>query len=358
MLPDSLDNIAFLIGLSSKNEISSWESITPGRSSCLWKVTTNRGIFVLKQPLKKLRVNDKWHISPHRSKNEYNYLKELSDVDFEHTPRVLNYKSQKNYFIMKHIDSSYPNWKAKLLSEDIDPMDSFKAGDVLGKLHTFFLKRPCLFSMFNDKDLFHQARISPYWIHLLPKYPELKKNIRQIINTSLKKKITVIHGDVSPKNFLILKDKAILLDAECAFWGDPAYDLAFLLTHLILKSCIVPNYSSCLISVISESLRAYCPYISWESHQEFLERVQSYLLMLILARIDGKASLDYIDSNQKKLIRSFVKSKVLNDKKMADETCGSILLHELLERAFSFLKDWAITNGYIYLFLICFLYTI
>lgn len=342
MLPDSLDNIASLIGLSSKNEIHSWESISPGRSSSLWKVTTDRGFFVLKQPLEELRVEDKWHISLHRSKNEYNYLKELSNVDFEYTPRVINY-SQKNYFIMEHIDSSYPNWKAKLLNGNIKPADAFRAGDVLGKLHTFFLKRPHLFPIFNDKDLFHQARISPYWITLLPKYPELEDHIRKTIDTTLKKKITVIHGDVSPKNFLVLKDKVILLDAECAFWGDPAYDLAFLLTHLFLKSCVVPGYSSYLLSMIREPLMAYFPYISWESYKDFLERVQHYLLMLLLARLDGKASVDYVDFNQKELICSFIRSQVLNDKKMANKTGDSILTYELLEKTFSFLKSWELT---------------
>jgi len=44
-----------------------------------------------------------------------------------------------------------------------------------------------------------------------------------------------VHGDVSPKNILVGPKGPVLLDAECAWFGEPAFDLAFCLNHLLLK---------------------------------------------------------------------------------------------------------------------------
>lgn len=50
------------------------------------------------------------------------------------------------------------------------------------------------------------------------------------------RKVALVHGDVSPKNILVGADEVVFLDAECAVYGDPAFDLAFCTTHLLLKA--------------------------------------------------------------------------------------------------------------------------
>ena len=46
----------------------------------------------------------------------------------------------------------------------------------------------------------------------------------------------LVHGDVSPKNIMVGPARLpVFLDAECAWYGDPAFDLAFCLNHLLLK---------------------------------------------------------------------------------------------------------------------------
>src|SRR3546814_18931747 len=53
---------------------------------------------------------------------------------------------------------------------------------------------------------------------------------------SASRKSALVHGDVSPKNILVSASGPVFLDAECAVYGDPAFDLAFCTTHLLLKS--------------------------------------------------------------------------------------------------------------------------
>ena len=46
--------------------------------------------------------------------------------------------------------------------------------------------------------------------------------------TTARTKLALVHGDVSPKNILVGPGGPVFLDAECAWYGDPAFDLAFL----------------------------------------------------------------------------------------------------------------------------------
>ncbi len=52
---------------------------------------------------------------------------------------------------------------------------------------------------------------------------------------TLAAKIALVHGDVSPKKVPAGPRGPVFLDAECAWYGDPAFDLAFCLNHLLLK---------------------------------------------------------------------------------------------------------------------------
>ncbi len=55
-------------------------------------------------------------------------------------------------------------------------------------------------------------------------------------------------GDWSPKNLLVYPDRVLALDFEVAHRGDPAFDVAFMLTHLVMKSVHLPAHAARLRS--------------------------------------------------------------------------------------------------------------
>ena len=65
--------------------------------------------------------------------------------------------------------------------------------------------------------------------------PRLRARFEALARTTLSTKRALVHGDVSPKNILHGPLGPVFLDAECAWFGDPAFDLAFCLNHLLLK---------------------------------------------------------------------------------------------------------------------------
>ena len=103
-----------------------------------------------------------------------------------------------------------------------------------------------------------------------------------------------MHGDLSPKNILTHPTTAILLDAECAWFGDPAFDLAFCLTHLLLKTRVRPDRAAPLREAAERLLAAHRSHLDWEPPHRFDERVAALLPALLLARVDGSSPVEYL----------------------------------------------------------------
>jgi thiamine kinase-like enzyme len=86
----------------------------------------------------------------------------------------------------------------------------------------------------------------------------------------------------------------VLIDAECAWFGDPAFDLAFCLNHFLLKAAHLPQHAESLMSCFEAMTQAYFARVHWEPTRE-LERRTAYLLPgLTLARVAGKSPVEYL----------------------------------------------------------------
>jgi hypothetical protein len=113
----------------------------------------------------------------------------------------------------------------------------------------------------------------------------------------------LVHGDVSPKNILLGPDGPVLLDAECAWYGDPAFDVAFCLNHFLLKAAHLPAARAAFIASFRAFLRSYWPHVSWEPAAGLEARIATLLPGLTLARIDGKSPVEYLQEPQRAAVR-------------------------------------------------------
>jgi Ser/Thr protein kinase RdoA (MazF antagonist) len=109
-----------------------------------------------------------------------------------------------------------------------------------------------------------------------------------------------VHGDVSPKNILLGPDGPVLLDAECAWYGDPAFDIAFCLNHLLLKCLWVPQSRAAFIACFDALSGAYLSGVDWEPRAALEARAAALLPGLLLARVDGKSPAEYLTTTRQK----------------------------------------------------------
>ena len=113
-----------------------------------------------------------------------------------------------------------------------------------------------------------------------------------------------MHGDVSPKNILAGPNGPVFLDAECAWYGDPAFDLAFCLNHLLLKCVWRRRSAEHYLTSFDVLASNYLSQVHWESTQALEARAATLLSAFLLARIDGKSPVEYItEESDKDLVR-------------------------------------------------------
>ena len=112
---------------------------------------------------------------------------------------------------------------------------------MLGKIHSHSARRPELAAEFDTDTIFFDIRLEPYLLATARRHPDLASRLEHLVDVTRSHRVALVHGDVSPKNILIGANGPVFLDAECAWWGDPAFDIAFCLNHLLLKCLWTPG---------------------------------------------------------------------------------------------------------------------
>jgi hypothetical protein len=100
------------------------------------------------------------------------------------------------------------------------------------------------------------------------------------------------------------------LDAECAWYGDPAFDLAFCLNHLLLKCLWTPGASVDFLRCFDALCRAYLEGVAWEPAGVLEARAAALLPALFLARVDGKSPVEYLTAADQDLVRRVARSLI------------------------------------------------
>jgi Ser/Thr protein kinase RdoA (MazF antagonist) len=130
---------------------------------------------------------------------------------------------------------------------------------------------------------------------------------------TLRTKLTLVHGDVSPKNILVGPEGPLFIDAECAWFGDPAFDLAFCLNHLLLKCLWVPSAAPRFLAGFDALIETYLDAVDWEPVAAIESRTAHLLPGLLLARVDGKSPVEYLTRERDKAVVRRVARSLLAD---------------------------------------------
>lgn len=85
--------------------------------------------------------------------------------------------------------------------------------------------------------------------------------------------------------------------------GDPCFDVSFCLNHLVIKAIHLKNQQQDLLNAVRNFYGEYRCYVSWEALDDLEKRVCQLLPALMLARVDGKSPVEYLDETEKKKVR-------------------------------------------------------
>jgi aminoglycoside phosphotransferase (APT) family kinase protein len=275
--------------------------LTGGISSDIWLIETCATSFCVKRALPKLRVATDWWAPVERNANEAAWFEVVAGFMPEAVPAILAQDDAAGAFAMEYLpERDYPNWKALLREGKVSFETAAQVGARLARIHGVTAKSSTLAARFASDGILHAIRLEPYLLATARKHRDLAARLEQIAATTTATRLTLVHGDVSPKNILIGARGPVFLDAECAWWGDPAFDLAFCLNHLLLKCLLVPRATQSFIEAFRALARTYLRAVDWESADAIEQRTSHLLPGLFLSRVDGKSPVEYVTEESEK----------------------------------------------------------
>jgi len=313
-------------GRAAPGEPIAVRELTGGVSNAVLLVElTDRGErFVLKQARGQLRVKEEWLCPIERVWREVETLRicgellgmqnserriQNAEASQPCVPDVL-WEDRENYcFAMTAAPPEHRTWKELLLAGELaDSVDIAKAcGKMLATLHGASWGNADIAVQLDDRAFFDQLRIDPYYRQIAKVHPDLAPQVQQLIVSVWSHRLCLVHGDFSPKNLLVWQGQVMLIDCEVGHYGDPAFDLGFFLTHLVLKAIWSELQRSMYMNLVSEFWKAYrhslTGVVSAIEIDDLERRTVSNLAGCLLARIDGKSPVDYLTAAKRDVVR-------------------------------------------------------
>lgn len=316
-----LNEFLFRTKLLKRGETAVWTTLAGGVSSDIWRVRLPDKTICVKRALAKLKVEAVWQAPTERNIYEWKWFKFVHENFGAVVPRPVAHDREMQMLAMEFLaPEDFKLWKAELLKGETDAAFAAQTGTLLGKIHARSAFDQKIAADFATERLFYALRIEPYLLATAEKHSNAARQIREIAGQTLAARVALVHGDVSPKNILKGRENPVFLDAETAWFGDPAFDLAFCLNHFLLKAAFQPQFEKGYRDCFKAFAESYLNEVNWEGRETLEARAARLLPVLYLARVDGKSPVEYIrDEETKNRIRQTALKHILSPKSRLPE---------------------------------------
>lgn len=301
-------------GVITATENVTIETLTGGVSNTVLAVTTDNRAMVLKQALPQLKVAELWEADQRRAIVEADALRLFHQLSPDQVPNLVFIDPVEFVLMMDRVELESTVWKSDLLDGVFDLNVAKTLGETLASWHLFGEENPEKIHPFKEDTLFEQLRVEPFYRFVSNRNPGLQGVIAGLIKELETEHTTIVHGDFSPKNIMVSPSGQVyILDFEVMHIGNPVFDLAFLVAHLICKFFRAEDDKDAqqLSLLASAFLDAY------EASHRISPSLALHTAQIALARVEGKSLVNYLNPAQQQKLQIFTK-KVLSESRIKD----------------------------------------
>jgi len=291
-----------------------------GISSDIWRVEIGARKYCLKRALAQLKVPRLWEAPVERNDAEWKWLAAAEAIWPGSVPRLVGQDRDAGLFVMDYLEPDrYPNWKSQLRDGILREETAAAVAERLVAIHAATAGRPEVAASFDTADCFYAIRLEPYLVATARVHTDLAPQLEALSSVTRATKRALVHGDISPKNILVGPNGPVFIDSECAWYGEPAFDLAFCLNHLLLKCLWRPQNARGFLRLFDRLTETYLAGVTWQPRAEMEALTAALLPALLLGRIDGKSPIEYVtDERDKNRIRNFARRFIATRSKRLD----------------------------------------
>lgn len=324
-LPQDIHKAMVGMGFMATEDPVIAESLTGGVASDIWRVQLPTQTVCVKKALAELKVTQAWQVPVDRNAFEVAWFNTVLQIAPDAAPRILGHDAEAGIFVMEFLPpQQFKVWKSLLQAGVVKTETAQTLAEVLAGIHGRTAGDKKVAQQFATDDLFFSLRPEPYLLATARHHPDVANHLQQLADTTMANQKALVHGDISPKNILVGDDGPKIIDAECAWYGDPAFDLAFCLNHLLLKCLWNPSIADRYLHCFEVMTQTYLAAVNWESPADIEQRMAHLLPGLMLGRVDGKSPVEYITEKQdKEKIRQLAKHFLRTPTAQLSNICDS-----------------------------------
>jgi aminoglycoside phosphotransferase (APT) family kinase protein len=275
--------------------------------------------WVLKQALRRLRVEVEWLSAPERIGREALGMRWLAELLPQGSvPALVFEDSGPHLLAMTAVPEPHRSWKSMLLAGELDFDHVRQFAEMLRAMHRgSAARREEAAAVFGDTTFFETLRLEPYYEYTATRIPGAAAFLRGVVQENRTNRVCIVHGDYSPKNILVHNGRLVLLDHEVIHFGDPAFDIGFAMTHLLSKAHHVAEHRARFTEAAA---------LFWGTYEDggpIESRCVRNTLACLLARVDGRSPLEYLTeeerSRQRKAVLHFMAQPPITIPDLIDE---------------------------------------
>ena len=299
-------------------------TVTPlawGVSNVVLRIDAQGDSFVLKQSREQLRTAAPWFSRLDRVWREVAVMRLLGTILPPGVVPRVRHEDRENYlFTMDAAPADHVVWKQALLEGRADPSVAERLGEFLGTVHreTHPVPQGSPTDVdLSDTDVFHQLRVDPFYRRIADVHPDLRLPIEAMLAEMEASKLCLVLADFSPKNVLVHSGGITLVDFETGHYGDPAFDLGFFLSHLLLKTLRHADRFAEFAGLTEVFWSRYWrtlgsgSFPSGMQRRDLFRRTMPHLAGCMLARVDGTSPVDYLTPSLAARVRIFTRRLLL-----------------------------------------------
>lgn len=275
--------------------------LADGVSNVVLRVETPKRTFVVKQSRPQLRTEAAWFSDINRIWRERDVMQMLRPLlPSLVVPEILFCVEADYAFAMSHAPEPFRNWRSMLLQGDVDAALGEQAGKLLGIMHDATARRSQEMAKLADRTIFEQLRVEPFYWKIQQKHPHLHGPVQALIDRMRSRRLALCHGDFSPKNLLVHSGGFTLVDYETGHWGDPAMDIGFFLSHILLKAVHRPEKSLDYFALTRGFWTGYTTIQQALPIEDLRSAGILHLAACMLARVDGTSPAPYLTGEEER----------------------------------------------------------